>query len=158
MENCLGEGDYVIQLSYEPDYAGPCKTDSPLEKEMATHSSILAPRIPWTVWKGNEIRHWKMSPPGWKVSNLLLRKSRGQLLIAPERMKQLDQKKKWCSVADVSGDEGKVRCCKEQNCTGIWNVRSMKLDILDVIKQVSLVSQVVKDLPAMQETWLQTLG
>ena len=34
----------------------------------------------------------------------------------------------------------------------------MKLDILDVIKQVSLVSQVVKDLPAMQETWLQTLG
>ena len=24
--------------------------DSPLEKEMATHSSILAQRISWTVW------------------------------------------------------------------------------------------------------------
>ena len=24
--------------------------DNPLEKEMATHSSILAWRIPWTVW------------------------------------------------------------------------------------------------------------
>ena len=32
-----------------------------------------------------------MSPPVWKVSNMLLRKSRGQLLIASERMKQLIQ-------------------------------------------------------------------
>ena len=32
-----------------------------------------------------------MSPPGSKVSNMLLSKSRGQLLIAPERMKWLDQ-------------------------------------------------------------------
>ena len=31
----------------------------PLEKEMATHSSILACRIPWTVWSiGSQIvRH-----------------------------------------------------------------------------------------------------
>ena len=32
-----------------------------------------------------------MSPLGWKVSNMLLQKSRGQLLIAPDRMKQLEQ-------------------------------------------------------------------
>ena len=32
-----------------------------------------------------------VSPPVWKVSNMLLRKSRGQLLIASERMKQLIQ-------------------------------------------------------------------
>ena len=32
-----------------------------------------------------------MSPPGWKVSHMVLEKSGGQLLIAPERMKQLDQ-------------------------------------------------------------------
>ena len=30
-------------------------------------------------------------PPGWKVSNMLLGKSRGQLLIAPERIKWLGQ-------------------------------------------------------------------
>ena len=29
-----------------------------------------------------------MNPPGWKVSNILLGKSGGQLLIAPERMEQ----------------------------------------------------------------------
>ena len=28
-----------------------------------------------------------MRPPGWKVSNILLGKTRGQLQIAPERMK-----------------------------------------------------------------------
>ena len=36
-------------------------------------------------------RHRKMSPPGWKVSNMLLGKSGGQLLTAPERMKSLGQ-------------------------------------------------------------------
>ena len=30
-------------------------------------------------------------PPGWKVLSMLLRKSRGQLLIAPGRMKWLGQ-------------------------------------------------------------------
>ena len=32
-----------------------------------------------------------MSSPVWKVSNTLLGKSRGQLVIAPERMKYLGQ-------------------------------------------------------------------
>ena len=32
-----------------------------------------------------------MNSLGWKVSNILLRKSRGRLLIAPERMKWLGQ-------------------------------------------------------------------
>ena len=39
--------------------------------------------------------------PGRKVSNMLLGKWGGQLLIAPERMK-------WHSVVDVSGGESKV--------------------------------------------------
>ena len=30
---------------------------------------------------------------------------------------------KQCSVVDVSGGDIKVQCCKEQYCTGIWNVR-----------------------------------
>ena len=35
----------------------------------------------------------------------------------------------------VTDDEIKVRCCKEQYCIGIGNVRSMKRDKLEVVKQ-----------------------
>ena len=38
-----------------------------------------------------KIRLGKMRPTDWKVSNMLLGNSRGQLLIAPERMKWLGQ-------------------------------------------------------------------
>ena len=55
-----------------------------------------------------------ISPPDQKVFNMLLGNRRGQLLIAPERMKQLGQR----LVVDVSGDESKVQCCKEQYCIG----------------------------------------
>ena len=36
---------------------------------------------------------------------------------------------------DVSGDESKIQCRKEQYCIGIWNVRSMNEVKLDVVKQ-----------------------
>ena len=36
---------------------------------------------------------------------------------------------------DVTGDESKVRCCKEQCCIGTWNVRSMNQGELEVVKQ-----------------------
>ena len=36
---------------------------------------------------------------------------------------------------DVSGDESKVQCCKEQYCIGTWNVRSMNQGKLEVVKQ-----------------------
>ena len=58
---------------------------------------------------------WKISPPGWKVSNMLLGKSEGQLLIDPER-NAAGPKQKRCSAVDVSGGESKVQCCKEQYC------------------------------------------
>ena len=44
-------------------------------------------------------------------------------------------KQKLCSAVDVSGGESKVRCCKEQYCIGIWNVRSMNQGKLEVVKQ-----------------------
>ena len=48
-------------------------------------------------------------PPGQKVSNMLLGKSGGQLLIAPERMKRLSQSENniqlWMRlVTDVKSD------------------------------------------------------
>ena len=42
---------------------------------------------------------------------------------------------KRCPVVDVSGDEIKIRRCKEQYCIGTWNVKSMNQDKLDVVKQ-----------------------
>ena len=36
---------------------------------------------------------------------------------------------------DVTGDESKVRCCKEQYCIGTWNVSSVNQGKLEVVKQ-----------------------
>ena len=36
---------------------------------------------------------------------------------------------------DVTCDESKVRCCKEQYCIGAWKVRSMNQGKLEVVKQ-----------------------
>ena len=36
---------------------------------------------------------------------------------------------------DVTGDGGKAQSCKEQYCTGTWNVRSMNHGKLEVVKQ-----------------------
>ena len=76
-----------------------------------------------------------MSPLGLKASNILLGKCGGELLIAPERMKQLGQRGSDALAVDVSGDESKIPCRKEQYCIETWNVRSMNQDKLDVIKQ-----------------------
>ena len=36
---------------------------------------------------------------------------------------------------DVSDDESKIGCCKEQYCVGTWNVRFMNQDKLEVVKR-----------------------
>ena len=36
---------------------------------------------------------------------------------------------------EVTGDGGKVQCCKEQYCIGTWNVRSTNQGKLKVVKQ-----------------------
>ena len=59
--------------------------------------------------KSKKILHWKVSPPGQKVSSMLLGKIEGQLLIAPVRLKQLGQSGKntqlWmCLVVKVKSD------------------------------------------------------
>ncbi|KAF7239822.1 Craniofacial development protein 2 [Varanus komodoensis] len=44
-------------------------------------------------------------------------------------------KPKGHSVADVSGGERRVRCCKDLYSIGTWNIRSMNQGKLDVVKQ-----------------------
>ena len=48
---------------------------------------------------------------------------------------ELEPKPKQHSVVDVTGDESKVQCCKEQYCIGTWNVSSMNQGKLEVVKQ-----------------------
>ena len=93
-------------------------------------------RTLWKVWKGKNTRHRKVSPLGWKVSNILLGKSGGQLLtlIAPERMKWLGQSRNTTSCGCVWW-ESEVQCCKEQYCITTWNVRSTNQGKLDAVKQ-----------------------
>ena len=48
---------------------------------------------------------------------------------------EMEPKQKQHTVVNVTGDGSKVRCCKEQHCIGIWNVRSMNQNKLEVVKQ-----------------------
>ena len=54
--------------------------------------------------------------------------------ITPERMKR-QSKQKQHPVVDVTGDESKVQCCKEQYCIGTWNVSSINQGKLEMVKQ-----------------------
>ena len=38
-------------------------------------------------------------------------------------------------AVDVTGDGGKVGCCKEQYCMGTWSVSSMNQGKVEVVKQ-----------------------
>ena len=49
--------------------------------------------------------------------------------------KEVEPKQKQHPIVDVTGDGGKVRCCKGQYCIGTWNVRSMHQGKLEVVKQ-----------------------
>ena len=48
---------------------------------------------------------------------------------------EIEPKQKQRPTVDVTGDGCKVRCCKEQYCTGTWNVRSTNQGKLEVVKQ-----------------------
>ena len=48
---------------------------------------------------------------------------------------EVEPKWKQHPIAEVTDDESKVWCCKEQYCIGTWNVRSMNQGKLEVVKQ-----------------------
>ena len=48
---------------------------------------------------------------------------------------EIELKQRQHPAVDVTGDGSKVWCCKEQYCIGVWNVRSMNQDKLEVAKQ-----------------------
>ena len=77
----------------------------------------------------------KDESPGLKVSSMLLGKSGGELLTAPERMTRLGPSgngtQLWmCLVMKVLSN-----AVKNKYCIGTWNVRSMNQGKLDMVKQ-----------------------
>ena len=48
---------------------------------------------------------------------------------------EMGPKQKQNTFVDVTGDGSNVRCCKEQYCTGTWDVRPMNQGKLKVVKQ-----------------------
>ena len=52
-----------------------------------------------------------------------------------KKNEEIEPKQKQHPVVDVTGDEHKVQCCKEQYCIGTWNVRSMNQGKLEVVEQ-----------------------
>ena len=96
---------------------------------------VLSPGDPHRQYeKAERYDTGRRVPTGRKLSNMLLGKSGGQLLTAPEKMKWRP-KREWCSAVDVSGGESKVWCCKEQYCVGTWNVRSRNQGKWDIVKE-----------------------
>ena len=75
------------------------------------------------------------------LKNELMRSVGAQYAIGEEwrnhsrKNEQTEPKQKQHPVVNVTGDRSKVRCCKEQYCTGTWNVRSMNQGKLEVVKQ-----------------------
>ena len=96
---------------------------------MANHSSILAVRTPRTVWKGN--KRWTPRSEGFQYAT----GEEQRTTISSRKNEAAGPKWKECSVMDVSGDESKIPCYKEQYCIGTWDVRSMNQGKLDVVKQ-----------------------
>ena len=73
--------------------------------------------------------------------------------ITPERMKGWQ---KQYPVVEVTGDRSKARCCKEQYCIGIWNVRSMNQGKLEVVKQE--MARLNINIPGISELRLTGMG
>ena len=92
-------------------------------------TNILALRTPWTVRKGKKIWNLRMNPPGVQYA------TREEERNNSRKNEKAEPKQKKHPVVDVSDGESKVWCCKEQYCTGTWDVRSMSQGRLDVVKQ-----------------------
>ena len=104
----------------------------PLKKGMANHFSILALRNPVKSMKRQKDRTLK---------DELSRSVYAEYATGEEgrnnsrKNEETEPKQQHHPVVDVTGDGSKVRCCKEQYCTGTWNVRSMNQGKLEVVKQ-----------------------
>ena len=104
----------------------------PLEKGMANHFSILALRTPCTVWNGKNNKTLKDELPRLVGAQCT---TGDQWRNNSRKNEEMEPKQKQYPAVDMTGDRSKIQCCKEQYCTGTWNVRSMNQGKLEVVKQ-----------------------
>ena len=73
--------------------------------------------------------------PRWEGVQYAIEEKQRTTTNSPQKIEAAGPNQKWHSVVDMSGDESKIQCCKEQYCIRTWNVRSMNQDKLDMIKR-----------------------
>ena len=81
-----------------------------------------------------DTRRWPSHPRSGGVQYATGEEQRA-IMNSTKKNEMAGPKQKWHYVVDVSGGESQVLCCKEQYCTGTWNVKSMNQGKLHVIKQ-----------------------
>ena len=77
----------------------------------------------------------KDESPRSELVQYAIGEERRRITNSPRMNEAAGPKQMQHSVVDVSGDESKILCCKEQYWIGIWNVRSMTQGKVDVVKQ-----------------------
>ena len=95
---------------------------------MGIHSSILARKNPWTVWKSNKIWHWTMSPLRSEGVQFASEEEWRIITKSSRKNEAARPKQRWCSVLDVSGAENKVpwvRPPKTPSEKGSWSNYSL---------------------------------
>ena len=117
---------------------------------MARHLSIFALRTPWKIQKGKKIWHQNMSSP----RSAAIQYATGEEQInSYKKNEEPRAKQKRCSIVDVTGVNIKSDCCKEQNCIGTWNVRSMNQGKRDMVKQ-----EKVSEYQHFRNQWIKVTG
>ena len=67
---------------------------------------------------------------------------------------EMEPKQKQHPVGDVTGDESKVWCCKEQYCIGTWDAMSMKQGKLEVVtREMERVNIHILGISKLKWTW-----
>ena len=127
------------------------KTKDVLEKAMAPHSSTLAWKIPWTEEPGGLQSMGSLRVGHSWVTSLLLftfmhwrRKWQPTPVFSPGESQ--GQGASWAAVYGVSQSRTRLKWLSSSSSSSI------------VALWASLVAQMVKNLPAMQETWVRSLG
>ena len=118
---------------------------------MGNHFSILAERTPWTVWKHKKYRTLENENPRKEDIQIAPGEEWRAFTNSYRKNEVAGPKQKWPSVVDVSGNERKIQCCKEEYYKGIWNVISMNQGRLEVVKQeMSRVSINILDISELK--------
>ena len=100
----------------------------PLEKGMANHQYSCLEN-PMNGIKRQKIMTLKDEIPRLVVAQYAMREKWRN---SSRKNEESEPKWKQCPVVNVTGDESKVQCYKEQYCIGTLNVRSRNQDKLDI--------------------------